>query len=337
VGKSTAARFLAGLIDPSPAQLWSPPRDLEAWAVAASGSYVVALDNLSGIRPWLSDALCRAVTGDGVVRRRLYENESLTVLAFRRCVILTAIDAGALRGDLGDRLLVVELEQILRRRNEAAIVAEFHQAHPAILGAILDLAAKVLTVLPDVHLDRPPRMSDFAHVLGAVDAVLDTDAVDQYRKLGRRIAEDVVDGDMVASAVRRHVDAGPWTGTAADLLQRLSEALPNPDRPPPDWPRTPRGLAGALRSSAPALRALAVQVEFDRGPAPRRERIIRLTQTRDTGEGPSTPSTPSSEEPDMDGMDGRDGPVPPSLACVVCGEPCHPDHNPHPGCSPKEN
>ena len=34
--------------------------------VAASGSYVVALDNLSGIREELSDALCRAATGEGL-------------------------------------------------------------------------------------------------------------------------------------------------------------------------------------------------------------------------------------------------------------------------------
>jgi hypothetical protein len=52
----------------------------------------VVLDNISGIPDWLSDALCRAVTGDGMVRRRLYENDDLTVLAFRRVVALTSID-----------------------------------------------------------------------------------------------------------------------------------------------------------------------------------------------------------------------------------------------------
>jgi hypothetical protein len=73
---------------------------LEAWAVAASGLLVVALDNLDVVPAWLSDALCRAVTGEAVVRRALYTDSGLSVIAFRRLVILTAIDAGAMRGDL---------------------------------------------------------------------------------------------------------------------------------------------------------------------------------------------------------------------------------------------
>ena len=33
-------------------------------------------------------------------------------LQFKRSIILTSIDAGALRGDLGERVLMVELERI---------------------------------------------------------------------------------------------------------------------------------------------------------------------------------------------------------------------------------
>ncbi len=67
-GKSTTAKMLARLVDPSPAELRTGPKDLEQWAVAAAGSWLVVLDNISGVAPWLSDALCRAVTGDGLVR-----------------------------------------------------------------------------------------------------------------------------------------------------------------------------------------------------------------------------------------------------------------------------
>lgn len=111
-GKSTAARMVVNLFDPSPAPLRSEPRDPEAWAVAAAGSWGVVVDNVSGIPGWFSDALCRAVTGDGWVRRRLYTDGDLALLAFRRVVALTSIDPGALRGDLGDRLLLIDLEAI---------------------------------------------------------------------------------------------------------------------------------------------------------------------------------------------------------------------------------
>ena len=71
-GKTTAAKVLAMLLDPGPVPVRKPPRDAEAWATAAAGSWLVAIDNLSDIQPWLSDSLCRAVTGDGDVRRKLY-------------------------------------------------------------------------------------------------------------------------------------------------------------------------------------------------------------------------------------------------------------------------
>ena len=57
-GKSTAARLIVGLVDPSPALLRSEPRDPEAWAMAASGSWCVVIDNVSRIPGWWSDATC---------------------------------------------------------------------------------------------------------------------------------------------------------------------------------------------------------------------------------------------------------------------------------------
>jgi len=76
-GKSTAAHMLVQLVDPSSALLRSPPREPESSAIQAAGSYVVAVDNVSTIAPWWSDALCRAVTGDGWIRRRLYTDSWL--------------------------------------------------------------------------------------------------------------------------------------------------------------------------------------------------------------------------------------------------------------------
>ena len=89
--------MLVDLIDPSPVPLRQAPRDADSWVTAASGSWVVALDNLSAIPPWLSDSLCRAATGDGNVKRALYTDADLAVLKFRRCVIVNGIDVGAVR------------------------------------------------------------------------------------------------------------------------------------------------------------------------------------------------------------------------------------------------
>jgi hypothetical protein len=44
--KSTTTRMLVDLIVPSPVPLRQAPRDTDSWVTAASGSWVVALDNL---------------------------------------------------------------------------------------------------------------------------------------------------------------------------------------------------------------------------------------------------------------------------------------------------
>ena len=110
--KSTATKRLVQAVDPSPVPLRKPPRDAEAWVTAAQGSWVVGLDNLSVVPDWLSDSLCRAATGEGDVRRALYTDGGLAVFAFRRCIVLNGIDVGALRGDLADRIVHVNLDRI---------------------------------------------------------------------------------------------------------------------------------------------------------------------------------------------------------------------------------
>lgn len=261
-GKSTAAKMVVQLVDPSPAPLRTSPRDVEAWAVAAAGSWVVALDNVSGLTPWLSDALCRAATGDGMVRRKLYTDDEVSVLAYRRAVILTSIDAGALRGDLADRLVRVELGRIdpARRRTDADLAARYEAARPRLLGALLDLLAAALAELPHVQLDTLPRMADFARVVAAVDAVTGMDGLRRYLALGAELAEDVIDADPVADAVRNFTrDQKVWTGTTKDLLKEIS-----PDPVPKGWPRNAHALSGALRRDAPALRAVGVTVTYHR-------------------------------------------------------------------------
>ena len=47
--KSTAARLVVSLVDPSPAPLRTPPGEMRSWAAAASASWIVALDNVSTI------------------------------------------------------------------------------------------------------------------------------------------------------------------------------------------------------------------------------------------------------------------------------------------------
>jgi hypothetical protein len=70
--KSFGTRVLRNLIDPCSTALRSQPSDGRDLAIAAKNCWIVALDNVSGISPWLSDALCRLSTGGGFGTRQLY-------------------------------------------------------------------------------------------------------------------------------------------------------------------------------------------------------------------------------------------------------------------------
>ena len=288
-GKSTAAEYVVGLVDPSGAPTRAEPRDPRQWAITAAGSWVIALDNISSIPPWLSDALCRAATGDGWVDRALYTDSELAVLRYLRVVLLTSIDAGALRGDLGERILLADLERIpaSRRQSKRALDERYEAARPRLLGALLDLLASALARLPGISPNELPRMADYARVLAALDEIRGTDSLARYEAQAPRIAEDVVEGDLVATAVLALArDVGAWTGTAADLLARIT-----PEPVPRGWPRTPTVLSGRLRRVVQPLRELGVIVSPPAGTDRPRRWTVRLAP-------PPGDSGPGVQEPD---------------------------------------
>jgi hypothetical protein len=257
VAKSSAARLVLSLIDPSAASLVSQPDSSLDWAVNAYNVYAIGLDNVSHMRPWLQDALCKAVTGDVFVRRELYSDDGLSPMKFRRAIVLTTIDPGALQGDVADRLMPIELERIAKYRADREVTAAAEAARPVILAGMLELLAGVLRELPNIDLEHKPRMADFAEVLAALDVVTGWTTLDDYMASTRSAARDVVDGDSFAGAVVKFVDArGYWEGTCQQLLSKLTT-----DGAQKGWPETARAIAARVKRLSPALRSAGIEVE----------------------------------------------------------------------------
>jgi len=257
-GKTTAARFIVGVLDASDAPTRTQPRDPETYALTIAASWTTVFDNVSTIREWLSDALCKTVTGDAFTKRKLYADRELSVVSFRRVVAITSIDAGSLKGDLSERLVDVELDKIDKstRSSETEIEERYKGLRPRLFGASCTLLSRVLAALPSVKLDELPRMADFARVLAAVDGVRGTRSLETYLGQGDRLAEDVVEGDSVGTAIRGFMaNRSSWSGTMQDLLAEIT-----PDEPGRDFPKTPRKLGSRLKRLAPALEAVGVFV-----------------------------------------------------------------------------
>ena len=298
-GKTTAVRVLVSILDPGPVPVRKPPRDADSWVTAAAGSWVVGLDNLSDIPSWLSDSLCRASTGDGDVRRKLYSDTDYAVFAFRRCIIFDAIDVGAMEPDLGDRALPVTLALIPDddRRDEESFWPTWQDRHPLILGAVLDLAAAVLAQLPDVELARKPRMADYARILAAVDVKLETNALDRYTQQAANLAAEGLSGDPLATHIMQAIST-TFVGTSAKLLNLVKPA-DEEWKPPKGWPASTRDVTGRLRRLAPAFRKTGWQFsELPRG----HENAIRWeisppAQTKTAHEDARTRSQGSQDDP----------------------------------------
>ncbi|WP_314251203.1 ATP-binding protein [Streptomyces sp. DSM 40907] len=289
-GKSKTAQMVVNLIDPSPASKRSQPRDIKAWSAQAFNSWALCLDNISTIPPWLSDTLCKAVTGDGIVDRALYTDDDVVVLSFRRVLAMTTIDAGALAGDLAERLLMLDLQLIEedRRRTEEELDAAFEAVRPAVLGALFDLLAAVLAVLPGIRLDSMPRMADFARVLAAVDQVQEWHTLDSYLATSANVAGDALEGDPFGTAVANLVEeCGTWSGTAAQLLEQLP--APGGFRPQ-GWPKDATRASGRIKRLAPLLRSIGVAVDdTQRSQDRHRHRLLVLSRINPASPAASAP------------------------------------------------
>ena len=110
--KTTRSRVLRELLDPNQAPLRGAPKNERDLMIAATNGWVVALDNLSKMPAWLSDALCRLATGGGLSSRALYTDAEETIFAAQRPVMINGIEELAIRGDLVDRAIVISAPPI---------------------------------------------------------------------------------------------------------------------------------------------------------------------------------------------------------------------------------
>jgi hypothetical protein len=270
-GKSVTARVIRLLIDPAkPALRGGSPDDREL-LIAAQTSYVVAFDNLSGLTTRMSDSLCRLSTGAGFGTRRLYTDDEEVVFDAMRPVLLNGIADIASRPDLLSRAIVLELPVLDEEETEpeADFDERFNEARPRILGVLLDLAATVIALLPEVELERSPRMADFARIGVAVERAVDWPEgsfLAAYRGQQSGAYGAALDADPIGAVLLKFMEQPAqldgWEGTATELLAKLTDLAPEEVTHRRNWPATAAVLGKRLKELLPALRPVGLDVEY---------------------------------------------------------------------------
>ena len=285
--------------------------------IAATNGWVVNLDNVSYLPPWLSDAICRLSTGSGFATRALYTDGDEVIFAAARPVILNGISTFVTRGDLADRALTFTLPHVPpdQRRDDEEVLDEFRRSRPAIFGGILDLMVEAMRNGKQ-RPERLPRMATFARRSYALAPALDWTGVKfmtAYASKIRDAAGDVLEDSLIAPLIVRIADQGTFEGPTSRLLSLLGDMVSDKTRESKRWPKAANSLSGELRRLVPALRSEGIVVEFSQTPGTRSKRIITIRQGEDKTDATDATDATVSESVDP-GVDVRRSRVDPDTA-----------------------
>jgi hypothetical protein len=264
--KSTTTKIIKSMIDPGSALLKTLSRSTRDLMITSKNCWVLSFDNLSGLKPDMSDAFCRLATGGGFSTRQLYDDSEEVIFDAKRPIILNGIDELATRQDLADRALLVNMPRIPegKRKLEQKVWKKFKELHPRVLGALLDAVSYAMKHFDKVSLKSLPRMADFATWVIAAEPILPWPKgrfLELYNQNREEAALACFESDQVAIALREFIEQQKeWQGTATELLKALEE-LPEVDRYRKSWPKSASYLSGRVSRIADSLRKAGISVE----------------------------------------------------------------------------
>lgn len=313
--KTTKMEFEKMLIDPCIAKTFSFPRNINELNQQLSHYYVTYYDNISEIKDWISDELCRAVSGSGSSRRRLYTDEDDLIRSLMRCIGLNGINLAATRADLLDRAIFFKLKRIPEenRRYIVELQKQFEEMLPQVLGYIMDILVKVLKWKENNKLEvsKIPRMADWAghcEIIARCMGYKPEEFLNAYRENAKIQTEEIMQTSLVATCIAHFVDTDPrfngkamvkdldgrpvwgWVGIASSLKSELEQiaAELNIDIKSRGWPRNPAWLVKRLNEIIHTLKDAGIEIAYDHVSASKKNIKIRKL--------PSLPSLPSQTQ-----------------------------------------
>jgi hypothetical protein len=268
--KSTVSKMLRELIDPNLAPLRNEQRDERDLMIAATNSWIVALDNLSKLPVWLSDALCRLSTGGGFATRTLYENDEETLFMSKRPIILNGIEELTTRSDLLDRSVIIHLPSIPpdKRKTETEVWREFELVRPYVLGSLLDAVSHALRNVDKIRLEQMPRMADFALWATAAEesfGLRQGAFISAFMGNRENANELALEASPIATLLIDFVQQHEtWNGKPSELLEALNQRAGDELKRQQGYPKRSNALSGALKRIAPNLRAIGIEYNVGR-------------------------------------------------------------------------
>jgi len=288
-GKSTLFKVIRHLIDPSITPTLGPQDSLREFVQVASHHWALFLDNLTTLPDWLSDAICRCVTGEGFSKRELFSDDEDMLYSFLRCIGLNGINLVPSKPDLLDRALILPLERIpdRQRRTEREFWDHFETEKPKLLGALFTALSRAMALHDRVQVTHYPRLADFAHWGAAVARALGSSEQAFLTALTantRAQTSEALQASPVAQALLKLMEGrSSWVGTPQELLKQLDEVVEAAavDRKSRQWPKDARWVWRRIKEVLPNLLAVGIKATNSDATGYAQIAIIRTTPEND--------------------------------------------------------
>ena len=203
--------------------------ETDFWVAIDAGG-LACFDNADTRVDWLPDALAAAATAGNIERRKLYSNRDRVLLRPRAWVAVTsanptfAADAG-----LADRMLVVRLNRRTGQTAESKLSDEIAAARDAGLSWICAILSKALADKNPVPDGLNQRHPDFAALAVRIGRAMgrEAEAIAALRAAEADKGLFNLENDAVGAALLELLTAGPFNGTAGELLEALQGIEPS--------------------------------------------------------------------------------------------------------------
>lgn len=225
--KSMLSKIIKKIVDPSAIEVTGFNRSEQELIQTMSHHWLIAFDNISRMPDWVSDLLCKTVTGTGFSKRELYSDDEDIIYSLRRCFVINGINLEATKPDLLDRSILLPLERINTRRKEEDVLQELDKHLPEILGGIFDTLSMAIQYRRRVDAPDLPRMADFAAWGCAIALALGHSQEDfmcaYLSNIAIQHSEVVSDSPVAQSILLLMKDKETWEGTSSELKAKLDE------------------------------------------------------------------------------------------------------------------
>lgn len=269
--KSALQELIKSLVDPSMMLTLTFPQDVKELIQQLSHNHIAYYDNVNHKLPdWVSDLLCRVITGSGFSKRMLYTDDDDIIYNIIRCIGINGINLAATKADLLDRSLIIRLSRLPKRYTRKLkddIWPAFQRMKPQLLGYIFDILVKVLQIKRDgkIDLNARSRMADweeYTEIIARCMGYKPMEFIKAYEENKNVKTETVLADSPTAQAVLKLVESGDFRGTATQLLHELEPIAQElgTNTKGRAWPKSASALSRKLNELKTNLLESGVQV-----------------------------------------------------------------------------